>query len=918
MLNIKFIAMKKSILLLTIISLVWQSLIVNAQTNNTDSAKSMELKKGDWFIIEFANRLEDYSQAKDSVDYSAPIDLRQLVLRGELIEKTENFIGINFDFERIFHISKKGEYADSYFQNSEIVKQGSFKIGIEVDLKNDSIIYKMPEDDDRLSYSLFIREVNIKESSSTQSNSQTQILFVSVKELINRFLVDWRARNFKLPVSGTGNLDVAGFKKYRLLKSSFPIRSNFLLNVVCDTPLEIDSFEIFEGRNFEFPLYTKEKLVSGKVKEGAIELPLYLDEQKLLGFKAGNYGAKFIATPGDSVFLTLAENPEDVQVKSKKIGDQLYSKSLADPQNRFVIYPGKLRQTNSVDSALWGVQVELEKKINLLDGYKNNMSANWYRKQLKEIEYWAADCIVHWFQKQKLNTDYSILSKVGAFENIQPLFDYHLNIEQYDSYIGTVTNNTIYQPIESLSNNHGFSRMFNSNDNYNLCDKLYWGYPKYYALKRMVEQDLQMGGYVAAQMNYDKFLSACKYPRFVKEIKSTYDDVGKMESGKPVFNLDLNFLKSKSFNRSSKSFKIVYFVLSDFKEQLKKLFENFSKQNISEKPDVDYELYIVCDKRHSRDILEVLPLDAGIEISVLELESSEYIFKDLSTLGCWFYKTLILSPDNKIVSRVGSGRGVLHRINNYIESQNQPKSYKNRIAVILGALSTLLLLILTTWLAVRITTKQVAKKEAARRKVSELELKAIRSQMNPHFIFNAMGSIQNLINQNNSKNANLYLASFARLMRMVLSNSNKKLISLSEEIELLKHYLELEQLRVNFQFNINLSENIEPETEEIPGMLIQPFVENAVIHGITPKGEGNIKVDFSKSENTLICKIVDDGVGIDTSEAGNGNGVAMKLSEKRLNLLNSQLRTKLSLKVENRMETEKTGGTKITLLIPVG
>ena len=180
-----------------------------------------------------------------------------------------------------------------------------------------------------------------------------------------------------------------------------------------------------------------------------------------------------------------------------------------------------------------------------------------------------------------------------------------------------------------------------------------------------------------------------------------------------------------------------------------------------------------------------------------------------------------------------------------------------------------------------------------------------------------MGSIQNLINQNKVKNANLYLASFARLMRMVLANSNKKLVSMAHELELIENYLQLEQLRVDFKYQISVAENIDPEVEELPGMLIQPFIENAVIHGITPKGKGNIEVAFSKKENTLICEITDDGVGIDTDKPGNGNGVAMKLSEKRLDLLNSQLQDKLKLVVENRMETENTDGTRIILYIPV-
>ncbi len=265
-----------------------------------------------------------------------------------------------------------------------------------------------------------------------------------------------------------------------------------------------------------------------------------------------------------------------------------------------------------------------------------------------------------------------------------------------------------------------------------------------------------------------------------------------------------------------------------------------------------------------------------------------------------------------------TGHKLREILDKYFQAKNQTSSKAGNSRLLLVILVSVIGFGLLSWFTIRVRTKQIQKKEDARRKLSELELKAIRSQMNPHFIFNAMGSIQNLINQNKAKNANLYLSRFARLMRMVLANSNKKLVSLSDELELLKHYLELEQLRVDFIFTISLSEDIDPETEEIPGMLVQPFVENAVIHGITPKGKGNVWVWFSKDGDILICEIIDDGVGIDTSLSGNGDGMAMKLAAKRLDLLNSQLQTQLRLTVENRMEQENSEGTKITLLIPVG
>jgi LytS/YehU family sensor histidine kinase len=141
-------------------------------------------------------------------------------------------------------------------------------------------------------------------------------------------------------------------------------------------------------------------------------------------------------------------------------------------------------------------------------------------------------------------------------------------------------------------------------------------------------------------------------------------------------------------------------------------------------------------------------------------------------------------------------------------------------------------------------------------------------------------------------------------------------VTLSDEIELLEHYLKLEQLRVSFHFEIACKDEVDPEMEEVPGLLLQPFVENAVIHGITPKGKGQIDITFGKNQGVLKCEIADDGVGI-KAQNGNGNGLAMKMSQKRLELLNRDMEDKMSLQMVDRTITESSPGTKVILSIPV-
>lgn len=203
--------------------------------------------------------------------------------------------------------------------------------------------------------------------------------------------------------------------------------------------------------------------------------------------------------------------------------------------------------------------------------------------------------------------------------------------------------------------------------------------------------------------------------------------------------------------------------------------------------------------------------------------------------------------------------------------------------------------------------KKLAEKEQ-QKNTAKLQLSSIRSQLNPHFLFNALSGIQNLMNKNEIDNANKYLSKFARLTRNVLDD--KELISLSQEKTLLDDYLQMEQLRFGFKYEINQSENLDLENIEIPGMLLQPFVENAVKHGISKKTtDGKIIITLNKQEKDLILTVTDNGNGFDTEIKNNGLG--LPLSHSRIAVLNSIYK-------ENRFNLviqSSTNGTKISLTL---
>lgn len=143
--------------------------------------------------------------------------------------------------------------------------------------------------------------------------------------------------------------------------------------------------------------------------------------------------------------------------------------------------------------------------------------------------------------------------------------------------------------------------------------------------------------------------------------------------------------------------------------------------------------------------------------------------------------------------------------------------------------------------------------------------KALRAQINPHFIFNSLNSIQHLVSKNNKVGTLKYLSKFGRLTRNILESSFETNVMLNKEIKLLTDYLELESLRFDnaFSYSINVDENLNPEEIELPFMILQPFAENSIIHGLLPKkgGDKKLSINFSKENDFMICEVEDNGVG---------------------------------------------------------
>jgi tetratricopeptide (TPR) repeat protein len=214
------------------------------------------------------------------------------------------------------------------------------------------------------------------------------------------------------------------------------------------------------------------------------------------------------------------------------------------------------------------------------------------------------------------------------------------------------------------------------------------------------------------------------------------------------------------------------------------------------------------------------------------------------------------------------------------------------------------------------------------RKISEITQANLRQQMNPHFIFNTLNSIQYYMYQHDKLATNNYLTKFSSLMRKVLDNSQHTSVPLSDELSALNLYLELESIRFKdkFDYKINVDEEIDPLMHKVPTMLIQPYVENSICHGLIPmEGKGFVNIDLNLKDDFILCTIEDNGIGREAAkernrkrEGNNHNSLGTQITASRLDLVNELYGTSLhTIYTDLKNENGEPSGTRVEIHIPI-
>lgn len=311
------------------------------------------------------------------------------------------------------------------------------------------------------------------------------------------------------------------------------------------------------------------------------------------------------------------------------------------------------------------------------------------------------------------------------------------------------------------------------------------------------------------------------------------------------------------------------------------------------------EYYIATNQKEKAQ--ENLDKYASLKDNFFRVENAKNI-NELSTLIDIETKEKEIDSISKHVKKIGFT----------LERRNQ--------ALLIALLIILIVIVLYAFNRIRSKNKQLELEQTKVKLAStnhDLEMKLLKNQMNPHFIFNSLSAIQSNIRQNKNEKALNYLGKFSGLMRLTLESTRKPFSSLQEEIELAEKYIQLQKLRKeNFEYKIDISELAQQDMDIIafPAFSLQPFIENSILHGFVDSNhQGILEIKIDLEGDYLIAEIIDNGVGLNQTESLHSSQ-AISIIKERLNLFDKEGGTQSTLTIENRKDTS---GVRVYLKVPI-
>ena len=867
-------------LLFLFLCLTWNGWADTFVPYNPDS-----LKKGDWITLEAVHYYPYVAPGiKEEIPWRAE-NIRRLTIQATVADRTDKSISIDYALGYLYDCRNDKEKPGFYYFDSRYQQDFSFDnntsnkqiMRVTYDRKSRKPL-AFDKKDSFYSYSKIYVPFGVRQEGLSAYSETFVRDSLNIEELItpvaNDFLTGWKEDGTIQTTPGT-----------RVIDASFALPPNTEFTC-CDFDIDTSGDSTIHKKIF-IPYPTE--------------------------YKVGKQ-TTLLLTPGDSIVQDKKLYTDTHLIRYEGRGNE--QNNFQYGYRRFAnlyesdIFVFDLKQPDQMEKAFQSrnalFQTVLEKDFGKMDPY--------WRKVFERTEqYFKGEAVLTYYMHA---TDKEAWHKSGLlnwqaphFASVNPLIDYTYSLKKVNAanYYYFLYRYSIYKKQELKSDNLCLNKQkeLTPQEDYLLTKQILSGYPKYQVNK--VNLKALMGEKMLSKLeaDYNDFISSCPDTSLTNDLKNTYNKLLPFEAGKNIKETGLIITDSLHLAKGNNRKYILLQLLTwdglpaNNLQNALDLKQRIEAEGLTST--IQLELY---SKFSSHNAKKVKPYKAIPNQQVQDLKS-----KGIYPL------TILMREDGTILYRRLWDFDIDTIIDLVKKDQNkEDKSFNDFIKGVKEGVIGALLFAAIIGLIYYFRNKNKQKQERNHRRIRELELRAIRSQMNPHFIFNALSSIQNLINRSANQEANKYLIDFSRLLRKVLATSEKQLVPLSDEIEQLKLYLKLEQLRFPFSYSLTVDENIQPDTIEIPGMLIQPFIENAVKHGIAPRGAGEITIRLSLQNQLLIIDITDDGPGLKTEENG---GFGIRAVTNEFEILKTLYNTEIGVTIENRQEKEAVSGCHVRLSIPL-
>ncbi len=556
----------------------------------------------------------------------------------------------------------------------------------------------------------------------------------------------------------------------------------------------------------------------------------------------------------------------------------------------------------------------IDEQMSYLEEYRSQLSDWAYQHQQAEIYYGNLTGLLQFYYEQQGKSDAP--SFLDLFSDI--------NINKYSAITSksmqTFLNSYLYQKVLLMK---GYEQKYTipESEKYYLAGLMLSGKAKYLAQTNAVWQALKSNDTQVGNQLFQDYKKSYWESGFYKRLNTLYTTRVNLGTNQNFPKVNFTTMDGKQVSTDDFRGKYVQLLFINIEYEDRQNTMKAYQQFKSEMEDQPFELITVF-VTPDEDIIKKYVKER--EPKGILVANPDWKTEELKQFKMEFgFPYFLVNPEGVIIfsGDIGSYQYYLKQIKEQIKQTDFSKyeaglSKRTLYSVLFGALVLMLIIVLVSiWVAHNIKRKAVLQQQKL-----EWQMSAVRSQLNPHFIFNAMNSIQYLVNQNDNKQANLFLSNFAKLMRKVLSQTEEEFTTLQNELETIQTYLDLEQLRHKFKFEIKMDSVIDPYNTEVPVMLMQPFVENAIVHGVASlRDKGKIEIVMKQiSQGIMQICIADNGVGFSsqTKKPIDSNGKGILLTKKRMELLMQKYQNEITFEVINRRQLDPSvEGTLVSITI---